>query len=373
MMLTILRHVCDDVVRAPATGCLHETFPSFSSSCRVATGRSAIRHLIDVVRPPQALMPSYVAEGVLQPFLAAKVSVIFYRLNEDLTPDIGDLRAQLARSASRAMVVLIHYFGYPCPVEPVRREVDSRDGLLLEDCALALGGSTEENKPLGESADFVLYSLNKFLPVTDGAILLSRREEFDVSLDEGQLAPLPRKVRVAYKRHLALNAELARCVQAGRAVALVTESGEAYEEFYTVISKDLQPHAQSTNSRRIESATDYVEMRRRRRANAAVAHHGLADIPLVRLLHADLPPGAMPFAFPIRVAKQSRHSILKSLVTSGVMPSTLIDKWNFLPLDKTRVYANEQAFIDEHLLLPIAEDISTSQIAAMVDHLRALM
>src|SRR5579863_7629745 len=134
-MLTVLRHARNDVASVARPRRLDDTFPSFNSSCRVATGRSAIRHLIDLARPAHALMPAYVAEGVIAPFLNANVPVEFYRLREDLTPDIADLRLQLDRHGSRTIVVLIHYFGYPSPVAPVRREVDAAGGLLLEDCA----------------------------------------------------------------------------------------------------------------------------------------------------------------------------------------------------------------------------------------------
>ena len=114
-MLTLLRHRMEPW-SGPSAGKGWRAFqPDASSVCRVATGRSALRLLADKLRPSAVLMPSFVAEGVLQPFIEAGIRVIFYRLQEDLSPDLSDIEALLSGIDGRCLAILLHYFGYITP------------------------------------------------------------------------------------------------------------------------------------------------------------------------------------------------------------------------------------------------------------------
>ena len=79
---------------------------SFLSGCRAATGRSLLLHLARRLNPGAVFMPCFVPEGVIKPFLAAGVDVIFYRLTPQLYPDIEHLRELLPKSkASEQLLV----------------------------------------------------------------------------------------------------------------------------------------------------------------------------------------------------------------------------------------------------------------------------
>lgn len=175
-----------------------------SSRCMLATGRQCLRLLSDrlpATGSRHVLMPCYVAEGVIAPFRDAGIPVHFYRLRPDLSPDPQDVDALLSKLGGGGLFVLVHYFGYDCASQELEAALAAHGTLLLHDAAHALYGSFA-------TGAFVLYSFNKFLPVTDGAVLVSRRPDIDVTIDEAKLPPLPEQTLAAYGRHLELNAAL---------------------------------------------------------------------------------------------------------------------------------------------------------------------
>mgnify|MGYP001576704093 CR=1 FL=1 len=177
--------------------CLRHSQRNWTSECRVATGRSAINHLIHIAMPKAVLMPAYVPEGVIIPFQRLKVPIKFYKLREDLRPDLDHLQKLIAKGD---MVVVIHYFGYLTETGALREIISNANGLLFEDCVHAAFAKAPD-------ADVALWSMNKFLPVVDGAIMRSRRRSIDVSCRD--FPPLPPLVMAAYHKHLDLNARLA--------------------------------------------------------------------------------------------------------------------------------------------------------------------
>ena len=76
-------------------------------------------------------------------------------------------------SSVRAMIV-VHYFGLPQPMTAIRRFCDEHRIALIEDCAHALFGQTDD-QPIGSTGDYAIASLAKFLPTTDGGCLVGKR------------------------------------------------------------------------------------------------------------------------------------------------------------------------------------------------------
>ena len=62
-------------------------------------------------------------------------------------------------------IYLIHYLGFPGPVEELLELCKERNIYLIEDCALSLF-SCVSDKPLGSYGHASIFSLYKSLPVT---------------------------------------------------------------------------------------------------------------------------------------------------------------------------------------------------------------
>lgn len=346
--------------------------PASRFMCRLATGRSALAHLAGRVKPSAVLMPCYVPEGVIRPFVAAGIPIMFYQLGADLSPDPSSVAQVIATAGQRPLVVVIHYFGFPASVEPLRQSVAGHNGLLVEDCAHALVSRAADGTALGSRADFVLYSLNKFLPAPDGAVLLALRNDMDVTLDEASLPPLPFPALSAYADHLRLNADVAACEDGAAAMALLSSSGRAYEAYYREINTDLTVRRQSETAHAVEQGTDFADLAARRHANAVMLSAGLKN-PLTQPLFPAIPTGTAPFCLPVRVPPNRRAEISQALMEEGVIASTLVDKWDFIPEDEGSPFAVERAFLAEHLLLPVSEFIEPAEIMAMLSALNHLV
>ncbi|HVM96588.1 MAG TPA: hypothetical protein VMT89_09375 [Candidatus Acidoferrales bacterium] len=321
---------------------------TFTSACRVATGRSAILHMARRWNPEHVFIPCFVPEGVIRPFQAAGTKIVFYKLTEELLPDLHDLFEKMrTQKGERPVIVDIHYFGMESwrDLTPLAHEFG---GIVLSDYAQAMVGAYS-------TADVVLYSLNKFLPVTDGAILASRNPALDVSLDHTALQELPYDITRAYHDHLEANAAIARApVETVPFEALRSE--RAYNRYYEFIDKFMEPPmAQSAASRAIEAASDIELMSVSRGIRSRILCQKLRAPFLVRQQET------AQFAFPVR-CHGYRDEMIDALSQIDVLPGTLRERWNHIPVAG---YEIEAAFIDDHLLLPIGETVSVDKLNEM--------
>lgn len=94
----------------------------------------------------------------------------------DLNLDPVDLEAALGEQ-TRA-VVLLHYAGFPCNVEPVVALCRARGIAIVEDAAHAIG-ATRDGRPCGSLGDVGCFSFfaNKNVPVGEGGMIVTHDEE----------------------------------------------------------------------------------------------------------------------------------------------------------------------------------------------------
>ncbi len=291
-------------------------------------------------------MPVMVPEGLIVPFEKAHARIDHYRLNADLSPDLIDLEKVLKRMRSRRqLVVVVHYFGYAMPTVDATIITHAAGGLLLEDCAHCLVNPDPKN----DCADLTLYSMNKILPVADGAMLMSRAPDVDVSLKppEGEL---DRVTLNAYQNHLNAN----RCVRisgfGARYQQAKIQSGLYYEEYYRGISEDMRPRRPSRMAAAVREMLDFDSVVRERRKNAAVIVSKLRKRQLFR-------EGLPIFAVPVR-CRYNRVDSLEQLETAGISPSFLNPHWRTPPA----CYEHETNFWETHLLLPIDNDQTPDEL-----------
>jgi perosamine synthetase len=117
----------------------------------------------------EVLFPAYFHGVEVETLLAAGVELRFYPVHAGMRVDVADIIATLT-PRTRA-VYLIHYLGFPGPVEVLSELCRERGLLLIEDCALALLSRLGQ-KPLGSFGDAAVFCLYKSLPVPNGGALL---------------------------------------------------------------------------------------------------------------------------------------------------------------------------------------------------------
>jgi dTDP-4-amino-4,6-dideoxygalactose transaminase len=117
----------------------------------------------------EVLVPSYHHGVEISALVAAGAVPRFVRVDARMRLDLEDLAAKIG-SRSGAIYV-IHYAGFPQPMDDVRA-VAARSGLpVIEDCALSLL-SAEGTRPLGSTGDLGIFCFYKTLPVPNGGALV---------------------------------------------------------------------------------------------------------------------------------------------------------------------------------------------------------
>jgi dTDP-4-amino-4,6-dideoxygalactose transaminase len=139
-------------------------------------GRDALAIILKILHLNQKqgiLLPSYIGwspkegSGVFDPIEADKVYYSFYKLNMDLSLDKDDFEAKIKDEKIR-VVMMIHYFGFRQPdYGHIISTCIKHHKILIEDCSHTLFN----NNYCGNFGEYSFYSLHKFLPMDEGAIL----------------------------------------------------------------------------------------------------------------------------------------------------------------------------------------------------------
>lgn len=117
----------------------------------------------------EVIAPAYHHGVEVAALLSAGVRVRFARVDSQARLDLEHMEAQIGPE-TRALYV-IHYAGFPQPMEPLRDMARRRGLQLIEDCALALFSSDGE-RPLGSTGDAAIFCFYKTLPVAHGGALV---------------------------------------------------------------------------------------------------------------------------------------------------------------------------------------------------------
>lgn len=138
----------------------------------VHKARVAIRHtceLLGLSSGGEILAPSYNCGSEIDPLLKSGLSVKLYRVDRNCMVDIIDLIQRVTKKTEAIYVT--HYFGFPQPVDDIKKICEQKGIYLIEDCALSLFSSNGPKK-IGTAGDISIFSLTKTLPVPDGGVLL---------------------------------------------------------------------------------------------------------------------------------------------------------------------------------------------------------
>jgi dTDP-4-amino-4,6-dideoxygalactose transaminase len=151
--------------------------------------RNAVFHAVRLLglAGREVLVPAY-HHGVEVSALAAAGAVpVFVRVDGRMRLDLEDLEAR--RGPRTGAIYVIHYAGFPQPMDEILA-LARREGLpVIEDCALSLL-SAEGTRPLGSTGDLSIFCFYKALPVPNGGALVVNAPGIAAELPEPGGAPL---------------------------------------------------------------------------------------------------------------------------------------------------------------------------------------
>ncbi|MBM3259470.1 MAG: DegT/DnrJ/EryC1/StrS family aminotransferase [Candidatus Sericytochromatia bacterium] len=274
------------------------------------SGREAASWWERHLAPPGAvLVPAYGCRSMIQPYLQASRGIRFYPVDRHLVPDREALMT-LKRGAGSIHVV--HYFGFPAP--------DWLYGLglpVLEDAVQGLLDPQHWTR-----GRWAIGSFRKFGPVPAGGFLLDRVD----------IPPLPAPgpdVLRRWSRLTQLRQDKERAAAAGDRAAWQAAMARLAEDETGMDLSPLKPVALAGDALARLQDFDPVTWRASRREAYLVYQRGLKGLPGLEQVMPDLPPGVVPYGFPIR--SEARAALKQLLLREGIETTVHWDVPNEVP------------------------------------------
>ncbi len=312
----------------------------------------------------EVLVPAYHHGVEVAALLSAGCRPRFVRVDGRMRLDLHDLESRIG-PRTRAVYV-IHYAGFPQPMDEIL-DIARRRGLrVIEDCALALL-SADGDRPLGSRGDLGVFCLYKTLPVPNGGILaVNAPVEGEVA---GTVSPPLASTLSHAAGSLLANAAL-RLGDAGRALrGALRQVGRA---------------ARATAGRHVSTGTSFFEARdvhlgvsgltrlilrnvdceqvvAARRRNWFLLHARLRD--RVPAIFSALPPGVCPLFYALPCPDKA--AVRERLAARGI---ETVDFWRdghaSCPADD---FPEVAALRRRVLELPIHQDLEPEDVAHLAD------
>jgi len=343
--------------------------------CGTAATYRAIRSLHleigDVV-----LMPDYNCGIEVDGVLEAGASVEFYKVRRDASIDIDDLKS---KASGRVRVVfVIHYFGFPQPIEEVLDLTKARDLTLIEDCAHSLF-SMNNGHYLGTFGDLSIFSIRKTLPLMDGGALVTnkgRTSQQPVQKPRWRhtarefFNSIGRRGEMQKNIFLRGTGRLLRITVSRLASRCVDEMplSEVGSQNFLNVRKRLN-WGMSSFSKRLFYGTDHQEVISRRRENFLSLLGQLCGRELMYPLFSVLPDGVCPWIFPLVVHERDR--IYKHMNERGIEIFRLW--WWGHPLIPQGGNPDATFLRDNLLALPIHQDLTEAELSNLASALKKII
>lgn len=343
-------------------------------------GRSAIWHAVKMLNLKEndvIMMPSYHCSVEVEAILQAGAKIKFFEIDNNMNADLKDIETKIDENTKA--IFIIHYFGFPQPILEIKKICENYKLYLIEDCAHAFLSSTA-GRYLGTFGDFGILSMQKFLPLPNGGVLLINNTNFKKHF---KLIP-PNEISVI--RSLFLNFLNNLEINHNNAYQIINLSMiTLIKKFLNTIKKQsnlkiINPTsvdfnlsmanlAMSNISKRILNNIDFNKMIIIRRQNYNFLLEKLKNIPQIKICFPKLPQGVCPYFFPIEV-KNNCH-LYEKLKKQGIYTFIFGEfLHNVLPQEGF----DTARYLSKHILaLPIHQDLNQNQLQYMVNSLKNIL
>lgn len=316
----------------------------------------------------EVLMPAYHHGVEVEALVDAGATPRFYRVGSRWDVDLDDVARKIGPNTKA--LYLIHYAGFPGPVDEMRKLADQHGIPLIEDCALSLL-SSDGTKPLGTTGDIGIYCLYKTLPVPNGGALIVNGPR-QYSLPEPPAPPMTSTLSHTVSA-LLQNLELRggafgrglrgfiRALGHGTVRAAQIERVATGTQHFNRAHVDL---GMSPLTKRIAMAQDLEAIVERRRRNYFFLLGRLRDVSSP--LFNQLPPGVCPLFYPLVV--EDKAEVMARLHAKGI---DAIDFWKrFHPACDAASFPEVAQLRRSIVEIPCHQDLSPEVMAQVADVVR---
>lgn len=326
--------------------------------------RNAVFHAVRLLglAGREVLVPAYHHGVEIAALVAAGAIPRFVRVDGRMRLDLEDLEA--SAGTRTGAVYVIHYAGFPQPMDPIRAIARKLGVPVIEDCALSLW-SAEGTRPVGTVGDVSIFCFYKTIPVPNGGALVVNAEGLASAGPRPESAPLGSTLSHAAGSLLA-NAAF-RLGAAGEAVratlraAVQAARGATGLRPVSTGTSTFDPGAvrlgMSGLSARIARRVDAAALVAARRRNYFLLLAGLRD--RAPPLLPELPQGVCPLFYPLLC--DDKGAVKARLAARGI---ETVDFWRTgHPLCPPERFPEVAALRRRVLELPVHQDLTPEDMA----------
>ena len=310
----------------------------------------------------EVLVPAY-HHGVEVGALAAAGAIPrFVRVDGRMRLDLEDAERRIG-PRTRALYV-IHYAGFPQPMDEVRALARRRDLLVVEDCALSLLAA-EGTRPLGSTGHLGIFCFYKTLPVPNGGALVVNDPEIEGAPETPHPAPLVSTLSHAagsLLANLALRAgDPGEALRSGVRRAYAVARGASGLRPVSTGTPEFDPAyvdlGMSPLARLVARRLDAAEIVAARRRNYFLLLGRLRD--RVPPVFGELPAGACPLFYPL--VCENKAAVAARLALRRI---ETVDFWREgHPLCRAGEFPEAEALRRRVLELPVHQDLAPEDMA----------
>jgi perosamine synthetase len=333
---------------------------------RCRTAIRAVLPAVGITHGAEVLAPAYNCGSEIDAILTTGANVRFFDVTPDARITLDAIKARIT-PATKAIYV-IHYFGWPQDLIPIRQYCDEHGLLLFEDCALSLF-SRDEAGWLGRWGDASFFSVMKSFGVPDGAVTLLH-QPIGQSFSKSPFVPLLRECARLVKRSIIrtmtrMPTGVPRGMSSGKAYRpspLMASGAEAMPSNYHYDDAEMTGSGMSRVTMGVLNSADPLHVVQIRRANYARLADGIRGIAGVAALFEELPVGVCPLVLPLVISDRERWMIQLSLL--GAHPTAW---WSgYHPGLDFNAYPNACFLKDSIVALPVHQQLNKDDMDFLI-------
>ena len=240
-----------------------DMFQQYGTAVFTASGRSAIQLLLQEMNPicKTVLLPAYICESVIAPFVNQGYRCLFYELEKDLSPGI----ASCVRQEPIGIFLHLGYFGFHSDngIQQLLRELKQTGTVIVEDVTHTLFstyGRFCEN-------DYYIASLRKWMGLPSGGMLASQNCRLSNRVEQNYEFAELRKEALALKQSYIRHQEPELKIRYLQLFALAEEC----------LDREIAPVGMDEMSKQILCGIDWQELIQKRRENYRFLTEELKD------------------------------------------------------------------------------------------------
>lgn len=264
----------------------------FGSGELTASGRGAISLMLEnvVVKAKTVLLPAYICESLILPFIIQGYTCCFYDVNEDLSPILENLKI------CDDIGIFLHmgYYGFPtngCLADIIKK-FKNKGTIIVEDITHTLFSDFERF----EENDYYVASIRKWIGLPSGGALISPTRTIKGNLQYNEAFTCIRREALLSKAQYMRGAD-----------ELKHQYLNLFAKAEAILDKDFTPYYIDDISKTIINNLDVDALKEKRKANFRILSEGLIGIKYLEPVFRGLTENICPIFYPIYIYKKRRE------------------------------------------------------------------